>query len=208
MISKRITILVALFAVVGGTMMGAQTLAKAMDGGRRGMTTAQNQIATEKRAEIQQRLTTMKEARTVKLEAKRLEVCQQRQQKINDIVTRGIENNTKQLAVFQKIAANVEQFYVDKHLTSDAYDAAVASVNTAEANAVAAIEASSEVKFDCGTTDGTKPGSVIKEAMTSRHSALATYRTSIKDLIVVVKKANGEQRTADQATPSTNGVKE
>ena len=209
MIRKKIILLVVIFAIMGVTMLGTQTLAKAMDGGRTGMTPAQNQVVTDKKAEIQQRLTTMKEARTVKLEAKRLEVCQQRQQKINDIVAHGTEQSTKQLAVFQKIEANVKQFYIDKKLSSDGYLAAVASADSAEANAVAAIEVSTETTFGCTSTDSTNPGSIIKEAMTTRHSTLAAYRTAIKDLILVVKKANGEQKTTtDTTTPSTNNTEE
>lgn len=199
---------VALFAVMGIMMLGTQTLAKAMNSGRAGMSSAQNQVVTDKKAEIQQKFTTMKEARTTKLETKRLEVCQQRQQKINDIVAKGAEKNTKQLAVFQKIEANVIQFYVDKKLSSDGYLTAAAKADAAEANAVAAIEVSTEMTFDCKTANGDNPGSIIKEAMTTRHSALAVYRTAIKDLIVVVKKANGEQKATDTTTPSTNDTKE
>lgn len=208
MIRKKIILFVALFAVMGITMLGTQTLAKAMNGGRTGMSRTQNQTVTDRKAEIQQRLTNMKEARTVRLEAKRLEVCQQRQQKINDIVAHGTEQNIKQLAVFQKIEANIKQFYIDKKLSSDAYDGVVANADIAEANAVAAIEASTETTFDCASTDSTNPGSIIKEAMTTRHSSLAAYRTAIKDLIVIVKKANGEQKTTDTTTPSTNDTKE
>lgn len=207
MIRKSIILSVALFAVIGITMLGSQTLAKAMDGGRTGMSPTQNKVVTDKKTEIQQKLATMKAARTVKLEAKRLEVCQQRQQKINDIVAQGAEQNTKQLAVFQKIEANVKQFYIDKKLSSDGYLAAVANADAAEANAVAAIEVSIETTFDCTTTDGTNPGSIVKEAMTTRHSALQAYRTAVKDLIVVVKKANGEQKATDMTT-TTNSTKE
>lgn len=207
MIRKSIILSVALFAVIGITMLGSQTLAKAMDGGRTGMSSTQNKVVTDKKTEIQQKLATMKAARTVKLEAKRLEVCQQRQQKINDIVAQGAEQNTKQLAVFQKIEANVKQFYIDKQLSSDGYLAAVANADSAEANAVAAIEVSIETTFDCITTDSTNPGSIIKEAMTTRHSALQAYRTAVKDLIVVVKKANGEQKATDTTT-TTNSTKE
>lgn len=209
MIRKKIILFVAFFAIMGVTMLGTQTLAKAMNGGRTGMSRTQNQTVTDRKAEIQQRLTNMKEARTVRLETKRLEVCQRRQHKINDIVAHGAEQNTKQLAVFQKIEANVKQFYIDKKLSSDAYDGAVANADSAEADAVAAIEVSTETTFDCTTTDGVNPGSIIKEAMTTRHSSLAAYRTAVKDLIVVVKKANGEQKTTtDTTTPSTNNTEE
>lgn len=205
MIRKDIILSVALLAFVGVIALGTQTLAKAMDGGQAGMSQAQIEVVTAKKAEIQLRLTALKEARTTKLETKRLEICQQRQAKINEIVTHGVEQNTKQLAVFQKIEANVKQFYIDKKLSSVDYDATLAAADDAEAAAVAAIDAASTTTFDCTTTDSTNPGSVIKEAMTTRHSTLAAYRTAIKNLILVVKKANGEQKAT---TTPTDGVKE
>lgn len=207
MISKKIILSISLLAIIGVVALGTQTLAKAMDGGRTGMTVEQNQVVTDRKAAIQQKLTTMKTARTEKLTAKRLEVCQQRQEKIGNIVARGTEQNTKQLAVFQKIEANVKQFYIDKKLSSDGYDVAVTNADTAEANAVAAIEVATETTFDCTTTDGANPGSLIKAAMTSRHETLKAYRTAIKDLILVVKKANGEQKATDTTTP-TNTTEE
>lgn len=220
MIHKKTIIVAAIFAAIGITMFGTQTLTKAMDGGREDMSPAkhmdgvrddmspaENEDVMDKKIEIKQRLTTMKEAHTEKLETKRLEVCQQRQQKINDIVARGVEQNTKQLAVFQKIEANVKQFYIDKNLSVDTYNDAVATADDAKASAVASIEASAETTFDCATTDGANPGSIIKEVMTTRHSSLAAYRTAIKDLILVVKKANSQEKTTDTVPSSTSEVK-
>lgn len=208
MTHKKIITLVAVLAVMGVVAFGTQTLVNALDSDTSVSSPNNRQTVMDKRSELKQKFADMKEARTAKLDAKRLEICEKRQQTINDIITRGVERNTKHLAFFQKIETNVKQFYVNKHLSSDKYAAAVEAADTAEANAATAIDASADVKFDCNTTDGNKPGSVIKEAMESRHSALVAYRTSIKDLIVIVKKANGEQKSANQTTPSTNGVKE
>lgn len=220
MIHKKTIIVAAIFAAIGITMFGTQTLAKDMDVGREDMSPAkhmdgvrddmspaENEDVMDKKIEIEQRLTTMKEAHTEKLDTKRLEVCQQRQEKINDIVAHGVEQNTKQLAVFQKIEANVKQFYIDKNLSVDTYAAAVATADDAKASAVASIEASAETTFDCTTTDGANPGSIIKEVMTTRHSSLAAYRTAIKNLILVVKKANSQEKTTDTAPSSTSEVK-
>lgn len=163
-------------------------------------------IETHK-TELKDRVEAMKENRTEKLETKRLEVCQKRQSKINNIGSKSTEQNKKQLAVFQKIEANVEQFYVNKNLSAEGYDAAVAAANEKEAIAVASVEASAEVTFDCTTTDGAKPGSAIKELMTSRHDALRNYRTAIKDLIVIVKKAIGQKEQASSSTkPETTST--
>jgi hypothetical protein len=219
MINKKITLSVALFALTFVSLASVNSFANALSGETMGQ--KQNQPLEQQtrrledqqtqqlrindiKAQIQQRLTQMKEERVTKLEGKRLEVCQKRQQKIGEIVTHGIEQNKKQLAVFEKIQANVIKFYADKKLSSDGYTAAVEKADAADAKATAAINASAETNFDCATADGANPGSIIKEAMTTRHSALAEYRTAIKELIQVVRKANGQQRTTDTTTKPTN----
>lgn len=200
MVHKKSALFIALFAVASMTLIGApSTLAVAMDGERTGMTDEQKQAVTDRKTALQEKIATMKQERTAKLETKRLEVCEKRQQKINTIVARGTEQNKKQLAVFQKIEEKVKQFYTAKELSSDGYAAALADADTKEASAVAAIETAAETTFDCATTDAANPGSAIKEAMTSRHAALKEYRASIKNLILVVKKANGEQKATTPA---------
>ncbi len=210
MIPKKITLLLAAVIAITVTMFGGQAMAKAMNGGRAGMSAAQAQAVADRKAAIQQKITSMKQERVAKLDAKRLAVCQQRQQKINDIFAQGTTQNTKQLAVFQQIEANVKQFYLDKKLSSPDYAAALAAADAAESNAVAAIEVAASTTFSCSTTDPTNPGSVIKEVMTTRHTALAAYRTAIKNLILVVRKANGQQTTSNTTSPSstTNTTKE
>jgi hypothetical protein len=200
MVHKKSALFIALFAVASMTLIGVpSTLAVAMDGERTGMTDEQKQAVTDRKAALQEKIATMKQERTAKLEAKRLEVCEKRQQKINTIVAHGTEQNKKQLAVFQKIEEKVKQFYITKELSSDGYASALADADAKEAAAVAAIETAAETTFDCATTDAANPGSAIKEAMTSRHAALKEYRTSIKNLILVVKKANSEQKATTPA---------
>lgn len=167
------------------------------------MSETQKRTVEEKRAVAEKRIATMKENVHEKLAAKRLEVCEKRQAKINDIASRGAAQNTKQLAVFQKIEAKVMQFATNKNITSETIDAALAVANEKEAAAVAAIEVAQSTTFDCTTTDGANPGSMIKHAMTSRHAALKEYRTAIKDLIVAVKQANNEVKSTDTTTNAT-----
>lgn len=210
MIHKKSSLLTALLAVVGVVALGAPTFAVAMDGGRAGMAEQQKQRVEERKAAIQERLETIKEERTARLDAKRLEICEKRQQKINDITARGMEQNKKQLAVFQKIEENVKAFAAEKSLSNNAIDAAITAADTKKTAAVATIEAAAEISFVCSTTDATKPGSIIKEAMTSRHAALKEYRTSIKDLIVTVKQAINGQDAADtvESKPATDATEE
>lgn len=164
------------------------------------MSDTQKQQVQEHKAKFQQRLETAKAERVEKLADRRLQVCEKRQQRINNIFDKATERNKKQLAVFQAIEQKVKDFYVNKGLTAEAYEQAAAHADAQEAAAVAAIETSETVSFDCATTDATKPGSVIKEAMLARHTALMDYRTAIKDLILVVKKHNGQNRGGDTTT--------
>lgn len=200
MTHKKSILFAAVLAVAGATAVGGSTLARGMEGGRTGMAEAQKQKVEERKAAIKERLETAKTDRATKLADKRLENCEKREARINDIFAKATERNTKQLAVFQKIEERVKAFYASKNITAEGYDEAVMNADEKEAAAVAAIEASTETTFDCATTDGAKPGSVIKEAMTARHAALKDYRTAIKDLILVVKKHNGQNRGASGDT--------
>lgn len=194
MTQRKTIILTAAIAIVSLATFSTTTSARAMDGGQTGMHEEQRQSVDDHKAAIEQRLEALREQHGTKLADKRLEICEKRHDKINTIVTQSAERATKQLAVFQKIEERVKQFYTDKNLSSDSYDAAVATADEKEATAVAAMEVSSETTFDCVTTSGTKPGDVVKEAMSTRHTALKDYRTAIKNLILVVKKAHGQQQ--------------
>lgn len=206
MIYKKLILPVALFVAVGATIIGTSAYTKAMDGDgatatESTMTTQQRaRTITELKAEIRQKITTNLENRVTKLETNRLQICQNHQQKINDIFSKATEQNKKQSAVFQDIQAKVEKFYTDNNLSSADYADAVAKADSLEVEAAAVIEVSTETTFDCVTADGTNPGQVIKSTMEARHSALKAYRTSVKDLIIIVKKANSEKNAADAST--------
>lgn len=169
------------------------------------LTDAQKQEVEAHKSEIKDRLEAKKAEIKEKLADKRLQTCERRQSMINKIFDNATERNKKQLAVFQKIEDKVKAFYVDKKLSVEGYDAAVANADAKKTAAVAAIEASADVNFDCASADGTNPGSVIKEAMQARHTALKDYKTAVKDLIVLVKKGHGQQ-TDTTKTDTTEGA--
>lgn len=169
------------------------------------LTDEQKQKVTERKAEIKQRVETKRAEATAKLADKRLAACEKHQDKVNSIFAKATNRNAMHLAVFQKIEERVKAFYVNKNLSVDGYEAAVTNADEKEAAAVAAIEASSEITFNCTSADATKPGAAIKEAMQARHSALKQYRTAVKDLILIVKKHHGQQQnTSTDQVDSTN----
>lgn len=206
MIYKKLILPVALFVAVGATVIGTSVYTKAMDSNgavatESTMTTQQRaRTITELKAEIRQKITTNLENRVTKLETNRLQICQNHQQKINDIFSKATEQNKKQSAVFQDIQTKVEKFYTDNNLSSADYAGAVAKADSLEVEVAAAIEVSTETTFDCATADGTNPGQVIKNTMEARHSVLKEYRTSIKDLIIIVKKTNNEKNAVNAST--------
>lgn len=208
MTHRKTILLGAVIAAVGLATFGTPKLAQAVDVDQTttGMHDEQRQSVDDRKAAIEQRLEALKGERGAKLAAKRLEICEKRQSRINASITQSTDRGTKQLAVFQKIEERVKQFYVNKNLSSDSYDAAVAVADEKKIAAIAAMEVSGEVNFDCAATSSTKPGNVIKEAMSTRHTALKDYRTAIKNLILVVKKAHNQQQkdsSAQQPDPAT-----
>lgn len=164
------------------------------------LSATQKRAVDDRKAEIKQRIEAKRAEASTKLADKRLAACEKRQTKVNNIFTKATDRNKKHLAVFQKIEERVREFYATKNLSAEGYEAAVANADAKEAVAVAAIEASSEVTFDCASTDAAKPGAAIKEAMQVRHAALKDYRTAVKDLILVVKKHHGQQQNGGTDT--------
>lgn len=205
MTHKKMLLTAAFVAVAGSVSLSASTLARGLDGERTGMSETQKQKVTEKKTEIKERLETAKTERSEKLVAKKLELCEKRQERVNTLFTKATERNKKQLAVFQRIEDKVKAFYVSKNITAEGYEEAVANADEKESAAVAAIEVSAETEFDCATTDAAKPSAAIKEAMQARHTALKDYRTAIKDLILVIKKHNGQNRTGSGDTTTETG---
>ncbi len=206
MTHKRSLIFATVFSLVGVLALGTSAYAHddAMDHSHDTMTTTKTdrQSSVKERAEtekqaLRERFEAAKESRMNKLEDKRLATCEKRSAKINSIIQKGAEQSAKHLAVFQKIEEKVKKFYVDKNRSADGYDAAVANADAKEAAAIAAIEASTELKFDCENADGAKPGDAVKELMKTRHAALKEYRTAVKDLIQVVKKADSTKTTTE-----------
>lgn len=157
-----------------------------------------------KRLEIQSRLDTMKQDRRAALDAKRLEACEKKSNKINSIIQKRSSQASKHLAVFTKISDRVQEFVADKSLTIENYDALVANIEDKEQAATAAIEANTNTVFDCDSVDASSPGKVVKASVNGVRDALKEYRTAIKDLIVKVKSNSAVKE--DSSSDETSGT--
>lgn len=202
MTHKKSLLFAAVFALLGVTAVANPASAEMHEQHKQRpasmLSEEQKQRVETRKTELQQKLTTAREARQNNLEGKRLAACEKRSSSINRILSHGTDQSRKHLGVFQKIEERVKQFYINKNLSNDGYDAAVATADEKEAAAIAAIETSTETTFDCANADGAKPGDAVRELMKTRHQALKEYRTAIKELILVVKKGHGKQQSTTE----------
>lgn len=139
------------------------------------------------------------EAKT-QLEDGKLRACKNREKSINNIMSRMSDRGKKRLEVFDKIADRVKAFYDDKGLKVDNYDELVAVVDNTRADAAAATDLVTQdsVTFKCDGTDPKGASSVFQDSLKTQIKTLKAYRTAIKDLIVAVKNATGDEATASQ----------
>lgn len=143
----------------------------------------------ERRAELEAKLAERKAERKERLEGRRLAMCENREERINQLLDRSVDNGKRHLTVIQKIEEGIKKFYDDKSLNASGYDAAVAATDEKEADAIASLDVLADVQFDCANVDGQKPGATLASVVHQRHDALKAYRTAVKDLLLVVKKS-------------------
>lgn len=158
----------------------------------------------ERREKLEARIDERRSARKERLQGVRLARCENREQRINTLLSNSVNNGKRHLQVIQKIEEGIKKFYTDKSLSAEGYDAAVATADEKEADAIAALDVLGEVEFDCASADGAKPADTIKSVVHERHAALKAYRTAVKDLLLVVKKALVDRAGTDD-TEATEG---
>lgn len=163
------------------------------------MTPDQHKAAVKQRVEaIHARVAAMKAGHKSKLADKRLEACNNRATRINQIAQKSVEQSRKHLAVFASIEQRVEDFYKSRNLSADNYDTLTTAADQKKAAAEATLQVAAETEFNCSEANPARPGEVIKNLMQTQHQALKEYRTAIKNLIVDVKHALGD-KNADQS---------
>lgn len=134
-----------------------------------------------------------------RLEGHKLKVCQQREKKVTNIMSRIGDRGQKHIDLFTKISERTQKFYADKGLSASNYDALVADVAAKKAAAQAAVDStkSTVVEFKCDSDNPRGAAAHFKQSKADQNEALKAYKTSVKNLIVGVKssknQAGGEQ---------------
>lgn len=115
----------------------------------------------------------------------------------------------KHKAVFDKIYTRVKTFHDTKGLTTPNYDALVAKVDVAQADAATSIAAlkALDVTVDCTQVDAVATKvTAFRDALKETRDSLKSYRAAIKDLIVAVKNSIPEDSTTSSSTSSSDST--
>lgn len=141
------------------------------------------------------------------LAAAQLKSCQNRENAINNIMTRIDTRAQNQINLFGTIATRVEAFYTKQGKTVSNYDQLVAAVNTAATQAntdFGTVKTNST--FSCSASDPKGMVTAFQGYLKTEISDLQNYRTAVKNLIVAVASANGVTvSTSNQSSTSTGG---
>ncbi len=141
--------------------------------------------------------TTVQQKQQVKTQAQlqaRARICQQRQATITKIMSNVTTRVNNQLTLFNKIATNVENFYnssASKHSVTN-YSQLVQDINQARLQALSdQTNLDVNASFSCSANSPRGMVTTFQGYMKTEITDLQNYRTSIKNLIVAVAKANG-----------------
>lgn len=128
-----------------------------------------------------------------RLDLAKLKICQKHEATINNTLSRITQRGQNQLNLFTTIATRVETFYVSKGKTLANYDALVADVTAKKAAAQTTVDTikADSVTFKCDGSDPKGALAIFKDALKDEIAALQAYKTSVKNLIVGVKSAQG-----------------
>ena len=128
----------------------------------------------------------------VHLAAAQLKACQNRQNAINNIMTRIDERAKNQIALFTTIATRVENFYTTQGKTLNNYAQLVTAVNNAKSQADTDFATmQSTGTFSCTLNNPKGIVTAFQGYLKTEISDLQSYRLAVKNLIVGVASANG-----------------
>jgi len=135
-----------------------------------------------------------------KLKDRSLERCQNRERVISNVMTRVGDRGEKQISVIQSIQQKVQNFYVEKDISTDGYDTLVANVEakkqaaTNEVNRVRTLTRS----FSCGSDDPKGTATQFKTQATAQSSSVGEYKNAVHDLIVEIKTSIGADSSTEE----------
>jgi hypothetical protein len=147
-----------------------------------------SKFKTEAQADLAQKKAEFK----IHTEAERQTACEARKTNLTNRMANAVSQAQKHKAVFDKIYTRVKTFHDTKQLNVADYDALVAKVDAAQADATASITALQQldVSVDCTSQTVADSVSTFQQAVKNTRDSLKAYRASITDLITALKGAS------------------
>lgn len=140
------------------------------------------------------------------LAAGQLKACQNRQNAINNIMSRIDTRALNQVNLFSTIASRVEAFYTKQGKTLSNYSQLVAAVNTTEKQAETDFSTlKTNSTFSCSVSNPKGMVTDFQSYLKTEISDLQNFRTAVKNLIVGVASVNGVNLSSTSQTSSTGG---
>ncbi|MHB1864785.1 MAG: hypothetical protein ACYCPS_01295 [Candidatus Saccharimonadales bacterium] len=140
------------------------------------------------------------------LAAAQLNACQNRENAINNIMSRIDTRAQNQINLFSTIATRVENFYTSKGKTLSNYNQLVSAVNAAKTQAETDFGTlKTNSTFSCSDNNPKGMVTAFQGYLKTEISDLQNYRTAVKNLIVGVASANGVTVSGSSQSTSHGG---
>lgn len=193
-----------LLAVLVAAPVSAQ--APGVPGGGSPDATTQSQQGQARGAQAREDAQERRERIQAEVEERRQEVqqrvCEQRQERLQDIIPRLGTSAVRLKDVMDDIYDKVQGFYEDGPLTVENYDELADEVDSAQAEAHAAVTVVEDYQFelDCDEPGVGQQLDGFRQAVTEARDELKNYRTALVELISSLRAeaADGEEETSQQ----------
>lgn len=135
--------------------------------------------------------------------ANKLRACQNRENAINNIMSRIDIRATNQVNLFSKIASRVEAFYTKQGKTVSNYATLVVSITSAKNKALQDLTTlKTNDHFVCNGSNPREAVLSFQGYLKTAISDLKNYKMTVKNLIVAVAAANNLKISGTQTTPA------
>jgi hypothetical protein len=158
----------------------------------------QKQQIEDRKAALRAEIEAKKADRKSKLEGRRLAQCQNRQDKINELLGKSVENGQRHIDNIKRFEQQVTAFAKKKALDASVYQEAYADVELKEGVARAAVDLMQAQTFDCSSVDGSKPADILRTTREEKQAAVREYRDSVIVYLQAVKAAFSDTQSQDE----------
>ena len=158
--------------------------------------------AQEANTSAQERVKAIKEKVALKRAEVKEKICETRQEKLSNTIARLSSNSGKLKTTIDSMYIRIQGLYQEGKLTVSNYDELKAAVDTASADATAAVSTieSFEFTLDCENTKLGQQLDGFRIAVSETRTALKDYRRALVELISAMRNASAEEKAKDTKT--------